>query len=465
MSAARRVAAVCVVLFAVIVAGCGEKSEGGRGDAEPVTLALDFYVNPDHAGIYTALDRGYFDEAGLEVDPVVPSDPSAPIRQVAAGRADLAISYEPEVLLAQEEGLPVVAVAALVDRPLTSLISLPEAQIADVRDLQGKTVATAGIPYQADYLEAILDEVELTPGDVSQVDVGFNLLPALLSGRADAILGGFLNIEGVDLTERGQDPRIAPVDELGVPTYDELVLVANSDDIADDPEPTRLFIAALERGTEGGRPRPRVSRRSDPERRRRPRPEAHDRRDRAHPPTAAARQRLAAVRIHGRPRMGAVRRLLRRPGPDLDPPNRIRDAHERVAAGADPGLTGESRLRRELQRRARRHGAVPADQREGPCEAAERRVRREVLLDLLDRRPAAEAGESADQLDVGQVAGGQRVGVAATVEGEDLQRPRADVRDPQEAGVGGRIGGIHALGGDLAGAMDHRDRSFGGEIA
>ena len=91
------------------------------------TLALDFYVNPDHAGIYTALERGYFDDAGLDVEPQVPSDPSAPIRQVAAGRADLAISYEPEVLLAQDQGLPVIAVAAIVHRPLTSLISLPEA--------------------------------------------------------------------------------------------------------------------------------------------------------------------------------------------------------------------------------------------------------------------------------------------------------------------------------------------------
>ena len=139
-------------------AGCGEKQEQrARATRSRSTLALDFYVNPDHAGIYTALERGYFEEAGLEVEPQVPSDPSAPIRQVAAGRADLAISYEPEVLLARDQGLPVVAVAALVPQPLTSLISLPEAGIDDAADLAGKTIATAGIPYQADYLDAILD--------------------------------------------------------------------------------------------------------------------------------------------------------------------------------------------------------------------------------------------------------------------------------------------------------------------
>ncbi len=256
MSRVRPVAVALVVCCAVIAAGCGEKSEHGHGDSESVTLALDFYINPDHAGIYTALDHGYFDEAGLEVKPVVPSDPSAPIRQVAAGRADLAISYEPEVLLAQDQGLPVVAIAALVDRPLTSLISLPEAGIADVRDLAGKTVATAGIPYQEDYLDTILDGAGLASDDVTQVDVGLNLLPALLSGRADAILGGFSNIEGVDLAERGRDPRVVPVDQLGIPTYDELVLVANSDDIDSDPKTARLFIAALERGTREAIKRP-----------------------------------------------------------------------------------------------------------------------------------------------------------------------------------------------------------------
>jgi putative hydroxymethylpyrimidine transport system substrate-binding protein len=168
---------------------------------------------------------------------------------VAAGRVDLAISYEPEVLLARDQGLPVIAVAALVPRPLTSLISLPEAGIRGPEDLAGKTVATAGIPYQAEFLAAILERAALTPEDVEQVDVGLGLLPAVLSGRADAMLGGFLNVEGVDLAERGRNPRVVPVDRLGIPTYDELVLVANSETVADDPEALRLFIAALERGT------------------------------------------------------------------------------------------------------------------------------------------------------------------------------------------------------------------------
>ncbi len=243
--------AVSVGFVAAVLAACGEKQEDlGSAGAAPVDLALDFYVNPDHAGIYTGLERGYFARAGLNVRPRVPSDPSAPIREVAAGRVDLAVSYEPEVLLARDKGLDVVAVAALVDEPLTSLISLPAAGIEAPAQLAGKTIATAGIPYQTDYLETILEGAGLSLSDVSQVSVGLNLLPALLGGRADAILGGFKNVEGVDLARRGQNPSVVPVNLLGVPTYDELVLVASGNRIEDDPEEIRLFIASLAKGTE-----------------------------------------------------------------------------------------------------------------------------------------------------------------------------------------------------------------------
>ena len=249
-SKALALAITAIVAATVVAAGCGSKSEGGATSGpESLTLALDWYVNPDHAGIYEAIDRGYFRAAGLTVHPEVPSDPSAPIKEVAEGRADLAISYEPEVLLARDEGLPVKAVAAIVPQPLTSLISLPNAQIKSPADLRGKTIATAGIPYQAAFLREILAGAGLSEGDVHTVDVQQGLLPALISGRADAILGGFLNVEGVDLSRRGLHPRVVPVDRLGVPTYDELVLVASDDEVSNDSRALQLFIAALQRGT------------------------------------------------------------------------------------------------------------------------------------------------------------------------------------------------------------------------
>jgi putative hydroxymethylpyrimidine transport system substrate-binding protein len=242
--------ALAVMALALTLAACGEKSEGGDAEREAFSLTLDFYPNPDHAGIYMAEKLGYFEEAGLDVSIQTPSDPAAPVKQVAAGQSDLAISYEPEVALAREQGLDVVAIAALVNQPLTSLIWLKESGVKGVGDLKGRTIATAGIPYQDKFLETILARVDLTPDQVKVVNVGFGLLPAVTSGSADAILGGFRNIEGVDLRLRGLGPTVTPVDELGVPTYDELVLVARRQTLEEDPEKFRLFIAALERGTE-----------------------------------------------------------------------------------------------------------------------------------------------------------------------------------------------------------------------
>jgi putative hydroxymethylpyrimidine transport system substrate-binding protein len=242
--------ALAVLALSLALAACGEKSEDTTGDREGFSLTLDFYPNPDHAGIYMAEKLGYFEEAGLDVSISTPSDPSLPIKAVATGDSDLAVSYEPEVALAREQGLDVVAIAALVNRPLTSLIWLGKSGIKGVGDLKGKTIATAGIPYQDAFLKTILARVSLTPEDVKAVNVGFGLLPALVGGSAQAMLGGFSNVEGVDLRERGKAPVVTPVDKLGVPTYDELVLVARRQSLEESPEKFRLFLAALERGTE-----------------------------------------------------------------------------------------------------------------------------------------------------------------------------------------------------------------------
>ena len=141
-------AAACLALGIAACGGGDDASTGTPSNPQAFSLDLDWYVNPDHAGIFTAIDRGFFRQVGLDVRPQVPSDPSAPIKEVAAGRADLAISYEPEVLLAADKGLDVEAVGAVVGSPLTSLISLPGGGISSAADLAGKTVGTAGIPYQ-----------------------------------------------------------------------------------------------------------------------------------------------------------------------------------------------------------------------------------------------------------------------------------------------------------------------------
>jgi putative hydroxymethylpyrimidine transport system substrate-binding protein len=246
----RRLAPLALALLVLAGAGCGEKKDVLRPQgSKQVELLLDYFPNADHAGIYAAQAAGLFKQAGLDVKIRQPSDPAAPIKQVAAGRVDLAVSYEPEVLRARDQGLHVTSVAALVREPLTSIISLPRAHIRGPKDLTGKRVGTAGIDYQQAYLQTIVENAGGDPSKVKVRNVGFNLVPALLTRKVDAILGGFWNYEGVDLRMRKRKPRIIRVDDAGVPTYDELVLVANEDALERDGGKLRAFIGALARGT------------------------------------------------------------------------------------------------------------------------------------------------------------------------------------------------------------------------
>ena len=241
--------AVALATLAVVAAGCGEKKEStAPPGSQKVSVVLDYLPNPDHVGFYAAQRRGDFKRAGLNVDLKVPPDPAAPLKLLAAGKADFAISYEPEVLLARDKGLRVVSVAAIVQRPLTSIMALGSKNIRTPADLAGKTVGTAGIPYQAAYLKTIATKAGVNPASIKQVDVGFNLVPAMLSGKADATLGAFWNIEGVELARRGKHPSIIRMDQAGVPTYDELVLVARESTLKSNGSLVRRLLRALGQG-------------------------------------------------------------------------------------------------------------------------------------------------------------------------------------------------------------------------
>ena len=237
-----------LLALTLLAAGCGKREGADEpGDGKEFTVMLDWVPNPDHVGLYMAQQGDHFADVGLNVQLRPPTDPSAPIKQVAAGRVDLAISYTPEVLRQREKGLPVVAVAALAQRPLTSIVSLGEVRRPE--DLAGKRVGTAGIDYQDAYLDAILREANVDPGEVERRNVSFNLTQALLTRKVDAVLGAFENIEAVDLRERKRDPVVINVADAGIPVYDELVLVANEDALEDDGELVRGFVGALARGT------------------------------------------------------------------------------------------------------------------------------------------------------------------------------------------------------------------------
>jgi putative hydroxymethylpyrimidine transport system substrate-binding protein len=243
-------AALACTAAVLAAAGCGEKQDVLEpSGSKHVELMLDYFPNADHAGIYAAQAGGDFKEAGLDVAIRQPPDPAAPIKQVAAGRVDLGISYEPEVLRARDQGLKVVSVAALVQKPLTSIISLPKAKISQPADLKGKTVGTAGIDYQDAYLQAILADAGVNPDSVKERNVGFGFSAALITGKVDAALGAFWNYEGQELKLRGKRPRIIRIEKAGVPTYNELVLVANQDALKRGADKIRAFIGAVSRGT------------------------------------------------------------------------------------------------------------------------------------------------------------------------------------------------------------------------
>ncbi len=215
--------------------------------AEKLTVLLDWFVNPDHATLIVAKEKGFFAEEGLEVELVAPADPNAPPRLVAAGQADLAVTYQPNLHLQIAEGLPVTRIGTLVDTPLNALVALEGKGVSRIADLKGKTVGYSIGGFEDVLLGMMLEKAGLKPTDVKMVNVNFALTPALMAGQVDAVIGAFRNFELTQIAlASGKGIAFFP-EEHGVPMYDELILVAHRDK-AKDPRLPR-FLAALEKAT------------------------------------------------------------------------------------------------------------------------------------------------------------------------------------------------------------------------
>lgn len=217
-------------------------------DLQKITMILDWFVNPDHAPLVVAKQKGYFADEGLDVELIAPADPNDPPKLVAAGKADVAVGYQPQLHLQAAEGLPVKRVSTLVATPLNSLVTLADSGINTLSDLKGRTVGFSVGGFEDALLGTMLNSVGLSLDDVELVNVNFALSPALLSGQVDAVIGAFRNFELNQLAIEGATGIAFYPEEHGVPAYDELILLVNAER-ADDPVFAKL-VDAIERGTQ-----------------------------------------------------------------------------------------------------------------------------------------------------------------------------------------------------------------------
>jgi putative hydroxymethylpyrimidine transport system substrate-binding protein len=210
------------------------------GAADRLTVLLDWFVNPDHAPLVIAAERGEFAKAGLAVELVAPADPSAPPRLVAAGEADVAITYQPSLYQQAAEGLPVARFGTLVAQPLNSLVVLADGPVSTLADLRGRTIGYSVGGFEDALLARMLEGAGLGLADVTLVNVNFALSPALLAGRVDAVIGAFRNFELTQLRLEGKEGRAFLPEEHGVPAYDELIFIARRDALGDPRLPRFL---------------------------------------------------------------------------------------------------------------------------------------------------------------------------------------------------------------------------------
>ncbi len=216
--------------------------------AEPLTILLDWFINPDHGPLVVALEKGYFAEAGLEVTLVEPANPNDPPKLVAAGQAALAVSYQPQLHMQAAAGLPLTRVGTLVATPLSTVLVLDDSPVKSIADLKGRKVGFSVGGFEDAILAAMLARHDLTLDDVTLINVNFSLSPALLSGQVDAVIGAYRNFELNQLAIEGHKGRAFFVEEEGVPPYDELILIANSGRL-DDPRLAKV-LRAIERGVQ-----------------------------------------------------------------------------------------------------------------------------------------------------------------------------------------------------------------------
>ncbi|MFB4162403.1 ABC transporter substrate-binding protein [Alteribacillus sp. JSM 102045] len=228
------------------------QAEDGAADEEleEVDIMLDWYPNAVHSYLYVAQEAGYFEEEGLDVNIKFPTNPTDPLNLAATGEVDLGITYQPDVITARNEGVPIVSVAAIVRSPLNHIVHLEDADIDSPSDLEGKKVGYPGIPVNEPILETMVEEDGGSFDEVELIDIGFELNSGLVSKRTDAVVGAYINHEVPVLEHEGHNVDYLNPVNYGVPSFYELVLVTNEDNLNEEEEKIQSFWAAAEKGYE-----------------------------------------------------------------------------------------------------------------------------------------------------------------------------------------------------------------------
>ena len=215
---------------------------------DKITLLLDWFINPDHGPVIIANERGIFKEEGLEVQIIPPANPSDPPKLVAAGKADIAISYQPQLHMQVHEGLPVIRIGTLVATPLNCLLVLKDGPIKQLSDLKNKKIGYSIAGMEQALLSAILKKANINKDEVEYINVNWSLSPALMSKQVDAVIGAYRNFELNQMEIEGVEGKCFYIEEEGVPPYDELIFIVNNQNI--NKKMLIKFLSAIEKATQ-----------------------------------------------------------------------------------------------------------------------------------------------------------------------------------------------------------------------
>ena len=236
-----------LLLLTVAVLAPGAWADDKPAEVKKLVVMLDWFVNPDHAALVVAQEKGFFAAQNLEVELQTPADPNDPPKLAAAGKVDVAVTYQPQLHIHVNAGLPIKRIGTLVATPLNSLVVLKDGPVKTLADLKGRKIGYSVGGFEEALLKTMLAKAGLKMEDVTLVNVNFSLSPALLAKQVDAVIGAFRNFE-LNQMDLAKKPGLAFYpEEEGIPPYDELVLVANRDQL-NDPRLGR-FMAALEQAT------------------------------------------------------------------------------------------------------------------------------------------------------------------------------------------------------------------------